>query len=81
MKYEIKHYSFVYSIFLFELSSRDADDEKFFYKNGIKKRYFSQQSSIGFAFQNIKKIIEGIDDEARLVVDGERLDEIKKTTK
>ncbi len=50
----------------------------FFYKNGIKKDISLNKAQSDLLSQNIKKIIEGIDDEARLVVDGERLDEIKK---
>ena len=50
----------------------------FFYKNGIKKDIPLNKAQSDSLSQNIKKLIEGIDDEARLVVDGERLDEIKK---
>jgi hypothetical protein len=50
----------------------------FFYKNGIKKDISLSKTQSDSLSQKIKKLIEGIDDEARLVVDEERLDEIKK---
>jgi hypothetical protein len=50
----------------------------FFYKNGIKKDISLNKAQSDSLSLNIKKLIEGIDDEARLVVDDERLDEIKK---
>jgi len=50
----------------------------FFYKNGIKKDISLNKAQSDSLSQNIKKIIERIDDEARLVVDEERLNEIKK---
>jgi len=49
-----------------------------FYKNGTKKDISLNKAQSDSVSQNIKKLIEGIDDEARLVVAGERLDEIRK---
>jgi len=49
-----------------------------FYKNGIKKEISLNKTQLDSLSQNIQKLIEGIDDEARLVVDEERLDEIRK---